>query len=306
MRKFVLCFVVLCLCFSSPSLASPPVTANLALELDASSLTGYNNGDVVSVWPDSSGRGNAAISTGTPTYIASDSTINNMPAIRITGPRDLLGNPTGESGDWYALQDEVTNVQTVAMVFKRTMDRALPEMPSILESSFKNDGSPYDGSQWRQSESAPVGYEYYDHVYWGYWYTSPSVVWGAQQVTHNDGVATNGYGTWTTVDSQYQIMTLQIAIVYGDEQTYPAYGGPTSVGLIGHTNSPGGDISGYIDPANTYGMDIAELLIYDQQLTAGELGDVTNYLMSKYSVPEPATIMFLGLGIGAILRRSKK
>ena len=49
--------------------AAPPVTADLALHLDAAQLTGLNDGDTVNTWTDMSGLGNNAVRTGgTPTY----------------------------------------------------------------------------------------------------------------------------------------------------------------------------------------------------------------------------------------------
>ena len=49
---------------------------------------------------------------------------------------------------------------------------------------------------------------------------------------------------------------------------------------------------------------IAEVLLYDSALTAQQVADVTDYLQAKY-VPEPATLMLLGLGSLIGLKRRK-
>jgi hypothetical protein len=67
--------------------AAPPVTADLALHLDAAQLTGLNDGDTVNTWTDMSGLGNNAVRTGgSPTY--KTGIINGQPVVRFGNNND--------------------------------------------------------------------------------------------------------------------------------------------------------------------------------------------------------------------------
>lgn len=70
-----------------------PVTANLVLHLAASAITGLNDGDPITTWPDASGLGNDAVQTSEslkPTYKAA--IVNGLPVVRFAG-QQLLEHP---------------------------------------------------------------------------------------------------------------------------------------------------------------------------------------------------------------------
>jgi len=51
--------------------------------------------------------------------------------------------------------------------------------------------------------------------------------------------------------------------------------------------------------------DMAEILIYNTALTSVERQDVTEYLVAKWSIPEPASIVLLAFG-GFVLYRRRR
>jgi hypothetical protein len=55
-------------------------------------------------------------------------------------------------------------------------------------------------------------------------------------------------------------------------------------------------LGGYLLNNNQFAdCSIAEVLLYNSALTNAQISDVTDYLQAKY-VPEPATLILLGLG----------
>jgi alpha-glucosidase len=88
--------------------ASVPVTRGLVMHLDASSITGAADGDVISVWPDISGRANNALSgsgaVDLPVYRTA--MLNNRPAVHF-GP-----------GNCYMSFNELSAIRTVFWICK--------------------------------------------------------------------------------------------------------------------------------------------------------------------------------------------
>jgi hypothetical protein len=68
---------------AAPASATPPVTADLKLHLDASQLTGLSAGATVTTWNDMSGLGNHATAAGTPIYKTGE--LNGKPVIYSKG-----------------------------------------------------------------------------------------------------------------------------------------------------------------------------------------------------------------------------
>ena len=273
MKKFVVLSMVLGI-VGYAGAAIP--TTGLQLHLDASSLTGYSNGQTVSTWTDLAGGDNTGTSAGTPTYIAN--ALNGHAAISITGSLSLDGYSwTGQDTDFYSF-NAVPVVKTVAMVFKRT-------------SNTYYGGIPLFGN------SAATGWVGVDGAFgannWGTGYAStsadPSIQWA--ELAINGTYIGNGQATaYTGVPTEYHIATIRVQ----------DWGSSLNISdLAGSPRLNGG-------AGRAWGMDVAEVLLYDTMLSNSDLTSLTNSLGAKYNlVPEPMTMSLLGLGGLLALRRRK-
>mgnify|MGYP003745849517 FL=1 len=244
-------------------------STGLALHLDAGSLAGYSSGDTVAVWTDLAGGDHNATSAGTPTYVAN--ALNGLPVIKIDGTSDRYGNGLPNSYDFYAIPT-VSDVKTIAMVFKPTSNSYYTWAPIMAGPTGDNYG-------WH-------GDTHWGNAYWDYAYSVSSIA--------NSNLAINGIGGYnggyTGVDyDAFHVITMQLAA-----------GTPFDLGFLAHT-------ARYND-YNTYGMEIAELMVYTQQLSTAQLEQLTAHLGNKYgiavAVPEPGTLVLLGLG-ACLLKRGK-
>lgn len=269
MRRLVLCLAV---CGFISYAGAVPVTAGLQLHLEADSLN-LNNGDIVSMWADLAGGDNDAINAagGTPTYAADE--LNGHAVVSISGSLSADGYSwTGQENDYFNLSSTVHNIQTIAMVFKRTSNNYYggdicmfgSEPTGWVNEAFNGDGS-------------------YGTAYWGN-SADPAVRYGDLRI---DGVSIGaGNAEYTSVPDYYHVMVFQIQ---------PGWGSDININQIASATDHN---------AHVWGMDVAEILAYDTFLNASELGAVEAFLTDKYLVPEPATISLLGFGAW-LLRRKK-
>jgi hypothetical protein len=267
MKNFVVLSMVLCMV----SYAGANIPASgLQLHLDASSLSGYNNGDTVQAWTDLSGNGNNATSTGTPTYITD--ALNGHAAVSIQGSLTLDGYSwTGNNDDWFSLASTVHNIKTITMVVKRTSNTYYSWAPIF--------GSEPTG--W--VNDAFAGDDVWGTAFCSSNYADPAVRYGDLSI---NGVSQGSAG-WVGVPTDYSILTLTIQDGWGSDINI-------------------NQIASSINSSYVWGMDIAELLVYDRFLSGSELDSLTGSLGAKYNlVPEPMTMGLLGLGGLLILRRRK-
>lgn len=239
------CVLCLAVC-GMVSLAGAAIpTTGLQLHLDAGSLTGYNNGDTVATWPDLAGGNHNAASAGTPTYVANG--LNGMPIIKIDGTSDRNGSGLPNSFDFYTIPP-ISNVKTIALVFKSTSNSYYTWSPIMA-------GPTNDNYGWH-------GDTVWGFAYWDHQYTINSLAYSNMAI---DGVS--GYnGGWTGLDyDNFRVITIDL---------YD--GNPFDLGFLAHT-------ARYND-TNVHGMEIAELLVYNQHLSAAELEELQFELALKYKL----------------------
>lgn len=220
-------------------------TTGLQLHLDAGSLAGYSSGAVVSTWPDLAGGDNNATSAGTPTYIANR--LNGKPVIKIDGTSDITGADMPHSNDFYTIPT-IYNVKTIAFVFKSTSNTYYSWAP-IFGGPTWNDYGWHGDTHW--------GVAYWDYAY------SYSSIRNADLSIDGKGGYNGGY---TAMDyNNFHVITVQLAA-----------GTQFNLGFLAHT-------ARYND-FNVHGMEIAELLVYDQALSADDLESLQFELGIKYGL----------------------
>ena len=252
--------------------AQVPVTTGLQLHLQADSL-GLSDGATVSSWTDLAGGNNNAINTGgSPTYVANG--LNGHAVVSITGSLSFDGfSYTGQNNDFFDLMNPVHNIQTVAMVFRKTSNNY-----------YGGDISMFGSAATGWVNEAFNGDNQYGTTYWGTG-ADPAVRYGDLRI---NGVSIGaGNGQYTSVPTYYHTMVFQIQQGWGSDININQIASATD------------------DNALVWGMDLAELLVYDTALTPSEVTSVETYLNNRYFVPEPTSASLVGLGVAAffVMRR---
>ena len=112
-------------------------------------------------------------------------------------------------------------------------------------------------------------------------------------------------GTW-------QLFTLSLGSATLGDDVFTVTDGVTSDSFVAVTDNSGHDMTGLTvggrtaspSASNRFNGLIAEILVYDSNLSAGDIAAVESYLASKYLIPEPSTVVLLGIGmLGLVIRR---
>lgn len=226
--------------------AFSPIDYEPVLWLDASQITGLNDGDSITTWSDESGNSNDATQStaaNKPTYQTNE--VNSKPAVRFDGSNDdfVLDNQLFTSDDF-----------TIFTVIKG--------------GSQNNKGII---TQWASGSSGRMGL------------TVSDLSDNKLNLFHVTGSAYNGYSnsvvfnsTWTITATTCSNGTISHWInSSSDGSTSTTSFAPAATSTyIGSYGPVGGA---------WFSGDIAELIVYNKVLTSDERENVENYLNNKYS-----------------------
>lgn len=239
--------------------AAVPVTAGLVLDLEADSL-GLNNGDIVSTWADLSGGNHTAVNTagGSPTYVANG--LSGHAYVSIKGSLSADGYSwTGNNSDYFNLTNPVVGVQTIAMVLRRTSN-------NYYGTSGGHGIAMFGGTNEGSWVSAPyAGDNHYGTAFAGD-NADPAVLYGNVYINGGSGHEAD----YTAVLDQFQVLYFTIQQGWG-------------VNLRMDQIATDSEWNPYV-----WGMDLAELLVYDAALSPADKASVTSYLANKYFVIAPS------------------
>jgi hypothetical protein len=235
------------------------------------------SGSSVTNWLDQSGNNNNAshslgvFPTMDPTYVANG--FNGQPVVRFDGINDSLKNNSLN-----------LNGYTQVTGFIVTRYRSLPTPGLEVPWFFNGNGG---GCSYCFAENSPA---------------RPSGTFN-YGISGSDGTETiygsrPGDTNWTAFASSWTNNDFNSFINDGQDVVHGT-GEFTSIGQT--QSSPDGTrftLGGHADNVFYADVDIAEILLYNRQLTAGERSDVFGYLAVKYnaSIPEPSAAYLLAFG----------
>jgi hypothetical protein len=229
-------------------------TDGLALWLDASSLTGLNDGDYVAEWQDKSGNNRHALQETEslqPTYLANE--VNGHPVVKFNSDRligDLGYDVSNDSLTMFivAESEHAFNRNTVFGLTDVLSTGGTQNTHETFEFSLWTSNNP-DTVYVSRGEEADNSYiqRFFD-------YTAPS------------------FANWSVVSNGEELLVNQNGLALGQ------YSGITKVA------SASSFILGSRSTFNNFIGDIAEVIVYDRVLSETEIGEVNTYLADKYAL----------------------
>jgi len=268
-----------------------PDSSNLELWLNADTGVTTTSGGAVTEWADQSGKGNNATQTtvGDQPTLVSDA-INGNAAISFNGTSSYLSILNTLN---------VTSGMSIFIVAENAVDKNYNGL-FVLNNS---QGSPYGGggdyfSAFYQQGSTTTGS--------GNLYTFANRNGSPEGFTYeNDVPPAQGtpyvYNYNANATSETMLIdNADVGAAHGESGYLPSAAGYGTIGDFGEIGS-GGVLDG----------DIAEILVYNTELSTADQTAVYNYLDAKYleaAVPEPATwiLLMVSATVGVIVHRWRK
>ncbi len=252
-----------------------PLTEDLIIHLKADSLSLSNN-DMVAVWPDSAtddsvdGTVSAVSGFGTPIYVLN--VLNGLPAVRFTRPSEGDAAPDFEkqvlvSDIWSWDKMQGVTVFMVCTGGVATTEQRVVQIGKTGGTAGKCFGCDVSANQ--------SGIRFNN----GYCLSSSPFHHGQWHISSRQIAQGGGYGSvWYRIDD---ISLVQTSTNAADTNIYFDNGNnDMTVGAGWHPTY------GLI---NWYDGDIAEVLVYNAQLTPAQMRQVSSYLNAKYAVYEPVS-----------------
>jgi len=297
-RVGVLCvlMVVIASIALSPAGNAAPISSDLSLWIDAADTAkiAISNG-VVTALTDKSSYGVAMTVLGAPGYLATG--LNGRPAITFggsDGPSYVASSPS-----FYATDRPQYNI-TTNMDFFAVAKFSGTNYQGILCKG--NGGGWANGDNYIIEYGYPgassIGAESSSTTDWGWVGSNPNVVSPGQAVIVE--VSYDG----ARMDGQWQFFVNGYSAGYANN--------PNNYSVLHNTNTSALSIGrqGWWNPMNSDSM-LSEVLLYQSTLNDSSRNITGAYLSEKYgiasayNVPEPMTLLLLGLG-GFALRRGRK
>lgn len=235
--------------YKLPRHFTPLSISGLVLWLDASYITGFNDGDSVTTWSDLSGNGNDATqATASKRPVYKVNIINGRPVVRFDGTDDFMAAPTGARPP---TSYTVFIVAAINNLVPATYYRLIATLDSggNVGLALMRQG---DNNTWRHT--------------WGTGVTTSDVEGGTVVVSVFDIVIGTHNGTTSSLFENGSSVGTPISSAYS-QGTNDVEVGSTSGGTIGFLNG-----------------DIAAIGIYTSSLSTTDRQRIERYLGSRYGI----------------------